>query len=108
VITQHGAPAVYPQHWQRNTLLVDLQGVSGEGQIELKPREGTVWPVRLAFRVTPGAVGVLEIHAEQRSVLPITAAGKKPIELELDPGIYSSKTPQIAVAWHPAVIPVSR
>jgi hypothetical protein len=100
VITEKGAETGYPQYWQRNTLLVDLQGVSGTGRVLLRPRDGKAWPARLALKVSPGAVGVLEVYADQRSILPITAAGK-PIELELDPGLYSAKTEQIAVSWRP-------
>lgn len=100
-ITQSGMPANYPQHWERDTLLVDLQGVSGSGRILLQPRQGRTWPVRLAFRVTPGAVGVLEVYAGQRSVLPITSQGGGPVELTLDPGAYSPGTGQIAVVWRP-------
>jgi hypothetical protein len=102
VITENGAQVSYPQQWRRDTLLVDLRSVSGEGMIDLAPRQGT-WPMRLAFKVTPGAVGVLEIRAAQRSVLPITDSGQGPVELELDPGVYSpAKTAHIEVAWRPA------
>jgi hypothetical protein len=102
VVTREGVTAEYPQYWRRNTLLVDLQGVGGSGRIVLKPRQGGRWPVRIALRVTPGEVGVLEVYAEQRSILPITRDGSKPVELELDPGLYASDTEQIAVAWRPA------
>ncbi|MDB6087710.1 MAG: hypothetical protein JWN85_494 [Gammaproteobacteria bacterium] len=93
------ANASFPQYWRRNTLLVDLRGASGSGSIVLKPREGTQWPVRLAFRVMPGAIGELEVRAEQRTVLPVTTEGSKPIVLELTPGIYTAKTAQITVSW---------
>jgi hypothetical protein len=102
VIIERGIEAYYPQKWQRDTLLVDLQGVSGEGLIELAPREGT-WPMRLAFRVTPGAIGVLEVRAAQRAVLPVAQEGTGPVQLELDPGVYSAKNPRIEVAWRPAL-----
>jgi hypothetical protein len=103
VITRDGVPATYPQHWRGDTLLVDLQGVSGQGGLTLWPREGSTLPVRLAFQVTPGSIGVLEIRANQRSVLPIADGGRGPIELELDPGVYSpAKTTKIAIAWGPA------
>jgi hypothetical protein len=102
VITEKGATAPYPQYWQRNTLLVDLQGISGTGRLVLRPHEGKAWPVRLAFRVMPGSVGVLEVYADQRSIFPITPELGKPIELELDPGVYSAKTEQISISWRPA------
>jgi hypothetical protein len=99
------ASASFPQYWRRNTLLVDLRGASGSGSIVLKPREGTEWPVRLAFRIMPGAVGELEVRAEQRTVFPVTTEGSKPIVLELTPGIYTPKTPQITVSWGPIRTP---
>ncbi len=93
--------AQYPQYWKRNTLVVDLQSVSGSGAIVLKPREHTTWPVRVAFRVMPGSIGLLEVRGEQRTLLPITPSGTKPIDLELVPGIYTPKTPQLTVSWGP-------
>jgi len=92
-------PDSYPQYWQRNTLLVDLSAASGSGSITLKPAAGSSWPARLAFRVTPGAFGALEVHADQRVVLPITAAGAKPVDLELTPGVYTARSAQMTVSW---------
>jgi hypothetical protein len=105
--TDAGATASFPQYWLRNTLIVDLQGATGTGGVVLKPREGATWPVRLAFRVTPGSIGELEIRAQQRTVLPVTTAGTKPILLELSPGIYVPKTAEISVTWGPNPIPTS-
>lgn len=90
------------QYWQRNTLLIDLSGVSGSGSIVLTPPAGSPWPVRLAFRVRPGAFGVLEVRGAAREVLPIDSTGVSPVDLELPPGIYGASTPQITVAWGPA------
>jgi hypothetical protein len=103
--SEGGATASFPQYWRRNTLLVDLRGASGSGSVVLKPREGIPWPVRLGFRVMPGAIGVLEVRADQRTVLPVTTQGSKPIVLELTPGIYTSKTAQVTVSWGPSVNP---
>ncbi|MDB6043264.1 MAG: hypothetical protein JWM63_1815 [Gammaproteobacteria bacterium] len=105
VTTEGGTSASFPQYWLRNTLLVDLQGASGSGSIVLKPREGNPWPVRLAFRVTPRGIGELEVRAEQRTVLPVTTDGSKPIVIELAPGIYTPKTAQITVSWGPIRTP---
>jgi hypothetical protein len=102
-----GAAVSFPQYWLRNTLIVDLQGASGSGNVVLKPRQGTGWPVRIAFKVMPGTIGELEIKARQRSVLPVTTEGAKPIVLELSPGAYFSKTPQIVVSWGPNPTPQS-
>ena len=103
--TDGGGSASFPQYWMRNTLVVDLQGVSGEGSVTLKPREHTLWPVRVAFKVMPGSIAELEIRANQRVVLPVTPAGAKPIVLELSPRVYTMKTPQIVVSWGPMVVP---
>jgi hypothetical protein len=99
------AAAAFPQAWKRNTLLVDLSTASGSGSITLKPAAGSDWPVRLALRVTPGAIGVLEVQAAQRTTLPITTAGGKPVDLELAPGVYTPATPQITVSWGPSSSP---
>ena len=98
-------PVTFPQYWQRNTLLVDLSAASGTGSITLKPVEGTTWPVRLAFRITPGAIGMLEVHADQRTSLPVTGGSGKPVDLELDPSVYTATTPQMTVSWGPLTTP---
>jgi hypothetical protein len=95
-----GAAGVFPQYWKRNTLVVDLTAASGTGVITLTPAAGTAWPVRLALRVTPGSVGLLSVVGDERLVIPVTPVGQ-PIDLELSPGIYTSKTRQIAVSWGP-------
>jgi hypothetical protein len=100
-----GGSTAFPQYWKRNTLLVDLQSAGGTGSIVLKPVPGTTWPVRLAFRVMPGQFGILEVHGDQRLLLPIATQGTKPVDLELVSGVYTAKTPQITVAWEPASPP---
>jgi hypothetical protein len=87
------------QSWKRNTLLIDLSGVSGSGGLTLKPVAGTTWPVRIAFRVTPGAIGALEVHAAQRVSLPISGTAGPPIDLELAPGVYTAHSPDMQVSW---------
>jgi hypothetical protein len=96
-----GADA-FAQNWKRNTLLIDLSAASGSGSITLKPVPGGGWPMRLAFRVTPGAIGVLDVRAAQRVSLPISATGGKPVDLELPPGVYTLSSPQMTVSWGPA------
>jgi hypothetical protein len=100
-----GATAAFPQYWKRNTLLVDLQAASGTGGIVLKPVQGATWPVRLAFRVMPGQVGLLQVHGAQRLSLPITTQGAKAIDLEIAPGVYTTRTDQLTVTWEPATPP---
>jgi hypothetical protein len=103
-----GAPATaFPQYWKRNTLVVDLQGASGTGSVTLKQGESAKWPVRIALRVRPGTVGLLEVQADQRMILPVTREGDKPVDLELVPGVYTPKSPQIVIRWEPARTPTS-
>jgi hypothetical protein len=92
----------FPQHWQRNTLVVDLSAASGSGSITLRPVEGVSWPLRLAFRVTPGSIAALEVRGAQRTILPVTTAGGKPVDLELTPGMYTPATPEMTVTWGPS------
>jgi hypothetical protein len=96
---ESGSPAAYPQYWKRNTLLIDLHEVSQEGGITVQPRTGGQWPVRIAFRVTPGSIGVLEVRGEERMVMPVAQAGGQPIDLELAPGIYIGTTVKLKVHW---------
>lgn len=93
--------AAFPQYWRRNTLLVDLSAARGSGSIELRPAAGAAWPVRLAFRVTPGAIGALEVSAAQHTRLPINPSGSRPVDLELDPGIYTPQSEKMTVSWGP-------
>ncbi len=100
-----GGSTAFPQYWKRNTLLLDLQSAGGTGSLVLKPVPRTSWPVRLAFRVTPGQFGILEVQGDQRMLLPVTTQGTKPVDLELVPGVYTAKTAQITVSWEPASPP---
>ena len=90
----------FPQYWKRNTLVVDLSSASGSGSITLRPSAGN-WPIRLAFRVTPGAIGQLEVHADERTTLPITPSGGKPIDLEIALGVYTAYSAEMTVTWGP-------
>jgi len=65
------ATQAFPQYWKRNTLVVDMQGAASTGKLTLKPRAGATWPVRLAFRVSPGTLGLIEVRADQRMLIPI-------------------------------------
>jgi hypothetical protein len=97
-----GAAAdAFPQYWKRNTLLVDLSAASGTGSITLRPATAAGWPLRLAFRITPGAIGALEARAAQRIRVPVAAGGGRPIDLELAPGVYTPDSAQITVSWGP-------
>jgi hypothetical protein len=102
ITTPEGAQSPFPQYWKGNTLVVDLRPGGGQGRAILKPREHTTWPVRIAFRVMPGQFGALEVRANQRVILPITTTGTKPVDLELAPGVFIMKSPQMSVSWGPA------
>ncbi len=99
ISTPNGAPPNLPQYWHGNTLVVDMQSAGSSGSVTMQPREHTLWPVRIAFRVLPGEFGALDVRAQQRVVLPITASGTKPVDLELDPGVFIMKSPQMTVSW---------
>jgi hypothetical protein len=92
------------QFWVRNTLVIDLQSVAGSGQARLAPKPGAAWPVRIAFRVRPGAFGALEVRGEQRVVMPIAPEGGEFRDLELAPGLYTSSTEVLVVGWTPHVV----
>jgi hypothetical protein len=96
--TAAGPPPI-AQYWDRNTLLLDLTGVSGEGAARLAPipAQGG-WPVRLEFRVRPGSIGRLEVLAGQRVVYSVPDAGA-PLLLTLAPGVYQPDTPSITLRW---------
>jgi len=103
-----GTPThAFNQYWKRNTLVLDMQGAATQGSIVLKRRDGAKWPVRLAFRVMPGAIGLLEVRGDQRMLIPVTREGTKVIDLELVPGVYTASTQQIAIMWEPLRQPPS-
>ncbi|HXS29150.1 MAG TPA: hypothetical protein VN730_15945 [Steroidobacteraceae bacterium] len=97
-----GAAAPFPQYWNRNTLVVDLRGISGTGEIVLATPAGTTWPFRLALRVMPGSVGELDVRGEQRWVVPIVRTGAQPVDLVLPTALYTRATSRINVGWAPA------
>jgi hypothetical protein len=98
------ASAVLAQYWKRNTLVLDMSAASGSGSVTLRP-PADGWPVRVALRVTPGSLGELDVRGAQRVVLPIVPTAGKPVDLELPPGVYPPKTPEVTVAWGPAAAP---
>ena len=90
-----------PQYWSRNTLVIDLQSVAGSGGARVAPKPGAAWPARLAFRVRPGAFGALEVRGEQRVIMPIAPEGAEARDLELAPGVFTSATQALEIAWGP-------
>ena len=53
----------------------------------------------------PGSVALLEVQADQRMLLPVTADGTQPVDLELVAGVYTPNTPEISVRWEPPRTP---
>jgi hypothetical protein len=101
LVNADGSPATYPQYWSRNALVIDLSGVGGTGSVAAKLPAETTWPVRVAVRVRPGSVQQIEIQGEERNVLPVSAEGMKPIDLELAPTVYTPQTAAIYISWGP-------
>jgi hypothetical protein len=106
LVNADGSGATYPQYWVRNTLVIDLSGISGQGGFAARLPEESTWPVRVAVRVQPGSVGQLEVQAEERNILPVTNLGAKPVDIELSPSLYTPKTAAIYIAWAPAAVAV--
>lgn len=104
LVNADGTPASYPQYWVRNTLVIDLSGIGGQGSVAARLPEESTWPVRVALRVQPGSVGQLDIQAEERNILPVTPEGAKPVDIELATSLYTPKTAAIYIHWSP--IPV--
>jgi hypothetical protein len=91
------APPVQ-QFWERNTLLIDLQGVPSTGQIQLLRKAGGEWPVRLALRMLPGKFEAIELRGSQRVVMPV-AQGTQAITIEVPAGVYPAAAQQLTVTW---------
>ena len=89
------------QAWDRNTLLLDLTRQAGAGAATLTRLPGAGWPMRLEFRVRPGAMTRLEVQGAQRVVFSVPAHGA-PLILELDPGVYVTDTTRIMLRWSAA------
>ena len=99
LVNADGSTASFPQYWKRNTLVIDLSGISASGNFAARLPEETTWPVRVAVRVRPGSVGQIEILGDERSVLPVTTEGTLPIDLEFAPSVYTPRTAAIYISW---------
>jgi len=99
LVNADGSAATYPQYWKRNTLVIDLSGVSGMGTFAARLPEESTWPVRVAVRVRPGSVQQIEIQGEERNVLPVAPEGLQPIDLEFAPSVYRPNTAAIYISW---------
>lgn len=86
------------QYWERNTLVIDLQGVPGSGSLSLTPEAGHAWPARLAFRMSPARFQQLDVRGEQRVLLPV-APGMDATTAELPAGVYAATTARLDLRW---------
>jgi hypothetical protein len=98
--TTSGGSASAPilQFWDRNTLLLDLTGLRGEGAATLSAAAERGWPIRLEFRVQPGSFARLEVQGLERVVYEVPAQGAS-VLFKLAPDAYGHDTPQITVRW---------
>ncbi len=96
-----GATVTIAQYWDRNTLLLDLTAVTGEGGANITPIKALGWPIRLEFRVRPGSIGQLEVVGAQRVQYAVPAQGE-PLLLKLAPNADHANTPQITLRWSAA------
>lgn len=94
-----GAPPVVLQYWERNTLVVDLTSVAGQGSVTLGPNPERGWPVRIAFRMPPRRFEVLEVRGDERVLLPIAAGGGAHVTATLPAGLYAAGTRELKVSW---------
>jgi hypothetical protein len=95
------AAAPIAQYWDRNTLLLDLTALQGEGAVTLTPTLARGWPVRLEFRVQPGRIAHLEVQGSSRVVFEVPAQGK-PLVLKLGPDAYVRGTAALSLRWSAA------
>jgi hypothetical protein len=96
-----GAAPAATQYWKRNTLVIDMQALSGTGRMIAKPREGTAWPIRVAVRARPGSFGEVEVQGTQRAILPVPDSGTRAVDFELAPSLLRTDTPQLTILWRP-------
>jgi len=99
LVNADGTPASIPQYWKRNTLLIDLSGVSGTGTVAARLPAETTWPVRVAVRVQPGSVEQVEVVGEERDVMAVSREGLTPIDLEFPPSVFRPTTGAIYITW---------
>ena len=89
-----------PQTWDRNALRVDLTGLSGEGELRLRPAEGHGWPIRLEFAVRPGAFARLEVRGEQRVTMAVPVGGNI-VVIPVPQGLYAPATGELTLHYGP-------
>jgi hypothetical protein len=101
LVPPDAAMPIVLQFWERNTLVLDLQGVTASGSIRIRPRSGANWPVRLSLRATPGRFEALELRGgAQRVVLPVSGdRGSAPLTMPVSPTVYAAGTAELQLRW---------
>ena len=100
-----GEAITYPQFWERNTLVIDLQGAAADGAFQALPNAERGWPVRISLRLRPGSTGSVEVRGAERVVFPIIASGPPAITLNVPVSTYNKTTQQLKVSWGAASTP---
>ena len=100
VVESAGSSAVpaLAQTWDRNTLRVALDQLSGEGDLTLRPVQGHGWPIRMEFAVQPGSFQRLELRGDQRVILAVPATGGVAV-LAVPQGLYASTTTELKLHY---------
>ena len=101
-----GESITYPQFWERNTLVIDLQGAAADGAFQALPNAERGWPVRISLRLRPGSTGSVEVHGAERVVFPIITSGPPTITLSIPVSTYNKTTQQLKVSWGAASAPI--
>jgi len=78
-INEAGAAIPIPQLSLGDTIVVDLESVTGNGQLTLRPAPGGSWPRHLTLRVTLGSVSSVIVRGKAALLMtPIAATGPRP------------------------------
>jgi hypothetical protein len=98
-IDSQGTPVALHQERHGWTTVIDLQDISGTGELVLKPASKNDWPSRLALRITPGAVHGLIVRTEAGLLFtPVADTEPTPREVLLQPSLYTHAS-QITLRW---------
>lgn len=98
-IDPQGTPVILHQEQNGSATVIDLQNLSGSGELVLKPASVNAWPKRLTLLVTPGAVHGLLVRTEAGLLFtPVADTDPIPKEVTLQPSFYSRGS-QLTVRW---------
>jgi hypothetical protein len=86
------------QAWDRNTLRISLDQLSGTGEFTLRPVQGHGWPIRMEFAVQPGSFQQLELRGDQRVILAVPATGGIAV-LAVPQGLYAPTTTELKLHY---------